>query len=969
VVAGAETDAGSVREHSERARGRSDVGAAVVGRGDEVERLLGLVREAVAGRGAAVLIEGEAGIGKTTLLNVVTAEARRLGVRVLRGAGEERSQRLPFAAIGSALGLGASDGDGPSGEGLGQVAALLRGERGAGTSAGAADQEFIVTEAILDLVDRWCTASSIVLIMDDLQWADPSSLVVLSRLGRAIDQLPLLVVAARRPMLRDEELDTLLRGLDALGAASLTLGPLGRTAVAALVEHLVGAPAAVDLLDLVAGAAGNPLYVTELVDALTREGRLRVVDGTATVVAGPNVPKSLVEAILRRLDFLSGQAREVLRVAAVLAPGFTIVELSTVLGTSVVTLWDVVNEALNAGLLADAGEELVFRHELIRRALAEGLPVDVRRSLQVRAAKALASAGAPVERVAEHLLAGATLDTEAVDWLIRAADPLIVRAPGLAVDLLKRALGQQLLHGDGPRLQLARALLWSGRPAEAERAVRSALAAGRAATSDSALRWLLAHACFQQGQVELAIAEATQALAAPNVPVAIRGRLSGFIAQCLLLLGAVDAADAAATQALPAAAAGADTYGTAYGLYIKAGVRLMEQRHEEGVELADRALTALGAQEIQPDLQMAPHVIRGFCLLELDRLAEAETAFETGLRQSERGGRAFLTWHHMGLVRTRFLNGRWDDALAEIQAGLEAIDPLGMAQGLRSQAALIAMHRGDFTTYATLVSEPDTGLAGKYWDFLRLMAQALAWEREGRQARALQLLMQYWEQGVETLPQPVKLNYLCPDIARLSAVLGVPDQARRVAAVLEKLAEVHPAPTIRGTAALCRGAADADPDLLLTAAREYRLAGRPLYEGHAYELASAVLAEQRRPAEAHGALDAALERYERLDAAWDSDRATGRLRQAGLRRRRAQQRPRIGWGSLTETERKIATLVAAGRSSPDIASELFLSRRTVQSHVSHILAKLGLSSRIELVTTASGSSHHSASTQHELPAS
>src|SRR6266542_4309296 len=138
--------------------------------------------------------------------------------------------------------------------------------------AGAADQEFIVTEAILDLVDRWCTAGSVVLIMDDLQWADPSSLVVLSRLGRAIDQLPLLVVAAYRPIPRGEEFDTLIRGLDARGAV--------------------------------------PLYITELVDALTREGRLRIVAVTATLVEGRNVPDSLVEAILRRLAFVSSEARE-----------------------------------------------------------------------------------------------------------------------------------------------------------------------------------------------------------------------------------------------------------------------------------------------------------------------------------------------------------------------------------------------------------------------------------------------------------------------------------------------------------------------------------------------------------------------------------------------------------------------------------------------------------------------------------
>jgi DNA-binding CsgD family transcriptional regulator/tetratricopeptide (TPR) repeat protein len=923
--------------------------SAVVGRGGEVERLLGLVRRAVSGRGGAVLVEGEPGIGKTTLLDLVTAEATHLGARVLRGAGDYREQRMPFATIGSCLGL-RGDGDGAGDPGLAEVAALLRGEGGTRAAAGASDREFVVTEAILDLVDRWCTAGPVVLVVDDLQWTDPSSLVVLSRLGRAIDQVPLLVVGACRPIPRGEELDALLRSLDARGAGSLTLGPLPPPEVAALVDHLVGAPPDAGLLDLVAGAAGNPLYITELVGALVRDGRLRVDAGTAWVTEEQGVPRSLVEAILRRLDFLSGEAQEVLRVAAVLGSGFTVTELSTVLGTPVIALWDVVSEAVNAGLLTDADEELVFRHELIRQALAGDLPADMRRSLQAQAAKALARAGAPVERVAEHLLAGGNLDPAGVEWLTRSVDSLIVRAPVLAVDLLDQAFALDLMPGDVPRLQLARALLWAGRPAEAEKAARAALSSVPDGEHAIALRWLIAHACFQQGQVELAIAEAKRAAAIPGAPTAIIARLHGFVAQCLLLLGEVDAADIAATQALPVAEASADTYGKAYGLYIKAGVRLMEQRQEEGVELADLAIAALGAQEIQPDLQMAPQVIRGFCLMELDRLAEADAAFETGLRQSERSGRAFLTWYYMGRVRTRFLDGRWDDALAEIQAGLDTIDPLGMAEGLRSQAALIAMHRGDFTTYASLLGQPDVGLAGKYWDFLRLSGHGLQWEATGQAERALAALLAYWDQGVEKLPQPVKLNYLAPDIARLCSVLRAPGQLGRVAVTLEKLAARHPAPSIRGAAALCRGVAEADAGLLVVGAKAYQEAGRPWSEAQGYELAAALYAEEHRVLEARTSLDAALDRYERLDATWDLQRATTRLREAGIRRRRTPQRPRTGPGSLTETERRVAALVAAGRSSPDIAAELCLSRRTVQSHVSHILAKLGLSSRIELVT-------------------
>jgi DNA-binding CsgD family transcriptional regulator len=153
-----------------------------------------------------------------------------------------------------------------------------------------------------------------------------------------------------------------------------------------------------------------------------------------------------------------------------------------------------------------------------------------------------------------------------------------------------------------------------------------------------------------------------------------------------------------------------------------------------------------------------------------------------------------------------------------------------------------------------------------------------------------------------------------------------------------------------GTALLCRGLADRDPDALLAAASEFRDARRPLHEGNAYEEAALLLARRGCPGSARDALDQAQALYGGLDAAWDIARASGRLRHAGVGRggRRAAKRPTQGWGALTDTEGKIALLVAEGLSNPDIATQLYLSRRTVQTHVSHILAKLGLRSRVEL---------------------
>jgi DNA-binding CsgD family transcriptional regulator len=193
---------------------------------------------------------------------------------------------------------------------------------------------------------------------------------------------------------------------------------------------------------------------------------------------------------------------------------------------------------------------------------------------------------------------------------------------------------------------------------------------------------------------------------------------------------------------------------------------------------------------------------------------------------------------------------------------------------------------------------------------------------------------------------------LAADVARLAGSTGERSRAGTTADALGRFATQHAGPHVRAAAELCRGVAEADPALLLTAAETYGEAGRPLYQGYAYEEAADVLAAAGSVAPARAALDSAIGCYERLGAAWDLDRAQARLRGAGIRYRHVRPRPKSGWEALTETERRIAALVVEGRSNPTIAAELYLSRRTVRNHVSHILAKLGLNSRVELAVSA-----------------
>src|SRR5205814_1929009 len=137
--------------------------------------------------------------------------------------------------------------------------------------AAAARMEFVIAEAVVALVERRCAQTPVALLVDDLQWADSGTLMVIHRLCQAIGQVPLLVVAARRPVPCGEDLVRLLRSLDARRVPARRLAPLDPGSVADLVQHLLGARAGGDLLDLVAGAHGNPFFVSELVKALTAE--------------------------------------------------------------------------------------------------------------------------------------------------------------------------------------------------------------------------------------------------------------------------------------------------------------------------------------------------------------------------------------------------------------------------------------------------------------------------------------------------------------------------------------------------------------------------------------------------------------------------------------------------------------------------------------------------------------------------
>ena len=192
-------------------------------------------------------------------------------------------------------------------------------------------------------------------------------------------------------------------------------------------------------------------------------------------------------------------------------------------------------------------------------------------------------------------------------------------------------------------------------------------------------------------------------------------------------------------------------------------------------------------------------------------------------------------------------------------------------------------------------------------------------------------------------------------LARLALAVGDRETAAAAARVAAADAERDPTPYKIAMADHCRGLVTGDPAPVLSAAAYFRQSGRPWYRAQALEDAAALEAERGELAAAEGYLAEAVGIYTGLGAAWDIERAGARLQAVtgcGPARAAFRGRPASGWEALTPTEVKVAYLVADGRSNPDVAAALFLSRNTVQTHVSHILAKLGARSRAEIIREA-----------------
>ncbi len=937
-------------------------GGGLLGREAELASLSALLEGSEHGGGAIAWVEGEAGIGKTSLTGAAAEIARERGFGVLAAGAQELDSHRPFGVIADCLGVERRSSD----ERRAAIARTLSMTPSTtpDTPVDGGRLEFAMAEELLGLVEEACARSPLVLILDDLQWADPSSLMFLGRLARELAGLPLVVVGAARPLPRRAELERLIVATVSRGAGRVTLDPLDEAVCTRLAAELARGEPGPRLSEHVRACGGNPLFVAELIGALETEGSIELDSEGGAEVAPGEVPPTLALTVLARLSFLTSEVVEVLGLASVLGSSFSVADLSLLSGRPAAALWGPLREAMAAGVLEQRGDRLAFRHDVVREALYGDLPRPVRSGLHLDVGRALAASGSPPGIVAEHLVRGARRgDREAVEWLERAAREAAPRGAQAAAELLEAALEvaepDDLSRG---RLtaELALNLVAARRHEEGEELCRRALEDGLHPELEGVLRLCLAHSLLGRGRLVETLAEAKRAEESSGVSDAERAAAAAWAPLAPLFLRDLDAATTASERALrageQAGVAGVRTKALTY-LGLVAGFRGEFAEQERCMARSAALAQGDGTRDAH---EAIPHLMLAMALTDSDRVEEAGRALATARRTYARlGMEVALLWSHLFVGYVLFWRGDWDDALVELETATGLADQAGggWQVDVLAASALIQARRDRLETAREHVAEARRHLeaGGIEWRIGAVTwAEGLVHDGAGHSERALELVWGAWESATAA-GTVCEHRTFAPDLARMLAAVGDHERGEQVASAVEALAARNPGlVSLEALALRCRALAEGDVEGLLRAAESYRPTRRPHERALACEDAAVALAGAGRFDEVDALADEALGLYGTLGAERDIARVQGRLRAAGVRRARrgARTRAASGWSSLTPSELRVAELAAAGLSNREIAERLVLSRHTVVTHVSHVLAKLELRSRLELAARA-----------------
>ncbi|MCE7001559.1 AAA family ATPase [Kibdelosporangium philippinense] len=920
-----------------------------VGRAAEVAKVRDRVTDVLAGRGGMLWIEGDPGIGKSELLIEALGGVRDQGCQLGWAVADEPDIRFPLRLIMECLGITPKSPDADRAE----LARQLQVHTGRDDDDPISD----AVDRMLALVDRMCAHGPVVLVIDDLQWADEASVHVWRRLSAAVKQLPLLLVTCSRTGHGRPELDQLRSR-----ALLVSVEPLLPSDVESLTGTLVGGRPGKLLRRVTDRAGGNPLYLREMVRGLVRDSAVDLIDGVAHIDQAQveTAPRSLADAVERTCGALPQRTHEVLRWMAVLGPEATMDNVVALTGRSAMDLRVALTEAVDANVVFGEGPRLVFRHPLMREAILSGISPAVRIVLHRAAAKALAGTDAPAIRVAEQLVAAvSSVEPWVSGWLVDHVTEVANHGPLIAADLLAGVL-KTLDPADRAREILLAAqvkVLFRLTRVTADQ-VEQALAASTDPIRTEELRQLLAAIIYRSGRRDESILTLTASEMDESVPDEWRQRRKFLLAHLVRDVRDVDVAETMAKSAYEEAVADGEVGLMAHALQTQWIVDSVRRDHEAALDHIDEAIDVVRGQAELAGMHFNLLDNRLFTLQNLDRMADAD--------ENLRAANELVVEHRLPVgpqvaaAVHYYWTGRWDEALYELDAitedgpaityaGLMDAGPAGLL--LHGVSALIAGRRDDRAALAANLDAAErylviTDSERESQDFL-LAARALAATQRGDIPGALAEFAPVLNPAYAEM---MLRHQWLPEIIRLSQALdsALVEDAMAVAE-MEASRELVPA---RAYAALhrCQALATGDPEPARVAVDHYRKVGRPVELAVALEDMAVLLAVRGARPQATTAYGEALRIYVELGANWDRARAKARMSEFGIREP-MHAVPGVGgsdWDTLSAAEQQIAAMVSNGLSNPEIATRMSLPRRIVQAHVVQIMAKLGVGSRSEI---------------------
>jgi ATP/maltotriose-dependent transcriptional regulator MalT len=968
-----------------------------VGRERELRILTRLLDEARSGGSAAVAVVGEQGIGKTRFLRELSRQAESSGCAVLRGHGSELEVDVPFGPVVDALDdvVGELDpvvlrrpGDDRLAE-LGAVLPSLAGRGGRLVSLLEVERyrcHYAVRAALQQLVrDR-----PLVLVLDDMHWADPASVELLSYLLRR-DVPGVLLALAFRPSAPRSLVGTVTLAARERALQVVELGPLSAGEAATMLKGAVG-PARTPAL--YAESGGNPFYLEQLArfSQTHADGLLPGGAGGADLDAGvPTIVRATIDEELARL---SPPARHLAHGAAVAGDPFDLDLAREVAEVDEPGGAAALDELVRAGIVRPTRVpgRLQFRHPLTRRAVYETTGRGWRLRAHRRAAQGLARRGAPVGAQAQHVARSAPSagDEAALSLLVAAGELAAPRAPAAAAHWLEVAV--RLLPAEATlerRLDLlvplAKAMGTAGRLQDSRAVLRQALDVAPAGDAGrrARLTTLLAGVELELGSGEEARRLLETALAETPPDSTEAGELLLRLAVNHTMWGQWDAAARAGHAAMEVARSLGDR-----DLVIQASaVVAAYEACRFGTEADDLAgditadidthldQAAAGIDAV-PDEKMSPSLLDTLWLLGraeqyLERWDITQRHYERGIRvcRATGHGARFLDFM-MGLVSVLLVpQGRLSEARHTSDVVTEMLHLVDNDQAALLNSALrcwVLSFQGQ--THEALAAGEDA---------LRVAERAphsqYTWLAHVLYGEALVDAGQH-ENGRDRILAAggPELSHVAPsirprffrDLTEAELALGNLDAAKDAAKRARGIADRHGLPMRLGDAGyaeaailVAEGQAEQAVERADAAIRAYAAARMPLEVGRCRLLLAHALRESDDDERAvDKELEAAHALFTERGAARLADRAARELRRSGrsVPRRRnggAAAAERRGPGSLSPRERQVALLVTEGRTTRQIAEALFLSPKTIETHLAHIFAKLEVSSRAAMTAT------------------